>query len=79
MKKEFSSENRSDDDNTEDEIDDNLEDEIDPDYLKYIQNDFQDTIIDEIFYEIAEYIRENAIPLCEFMTRDDIEVLIDSL
>lgn len=59
---------------TEEELD-----SIDPDYEKYLQDDFQDTIIENIFTEIAEYVDRMAIPLCEYITRDDIEDIIDNL
>lgn len=59
---------------TEEELD-----SIDPNYEKYLQDDFQDTIIENIFTEIAEYVYRMAIPLCEYITRDDIEDIIDNL
>lgn len=54
-------------------------DSIDPEYEKYLQDDFQDTIIENIFTRMAEYVDRMAIPLCEYITRDDIEDIIDSL
>ena len=58
----------------------NLElDSIDPNYEKYLQDDFQDNIVENIFTQMAEYIHTMAISLCEYMTKDDIEDIIDSL
>jgi hypothetical protein len=54
-------------------------DSLDPHYEKYLQDDFQDTIIENIFTGIAEYVDRMAIPLCEYITRDDIEDIIDAL
>jgi hypothetical protein len=53
--------------------------EMDPEHIEFLQNQFQDEIVDGIFENIVEYIRETAIPLCEFMSKDDIEVIIDEL
>ena len=53
--------------------------EVDPEYEKYIQNEFQDEVVDTIFYQIADYIKNQAIPICEHLTREDIEVIIENL
>ena len=53
--------------------------EMDPVHIEFLQNQFQDEIVESIFESIVEYVRETAIPLCEFMTKDDVEVIIDEL
>jgi hypothetical protein len=66
-----------------DEIDDENEDEdtdtIDPEYIAYLQNSFQDKVVDDIFVNIVSYVGKTAIPICEYLTRDDIEVIIQEL
>ena len=54
-------------------------DDTDPEYERYLQDDFQDTIIENIFTNMAEYIEMSAISICEYITRDDIEEIIDLL
>ena len=54
-------------------------DGIDPDYEKYLQDEFQDTIVDNLFNAIASYVDSQAIPICEYVTRDDIELIINEL
>ena len=54
-------------------------DSIDSSYEKYLQDDFQDSIVENIFTEMAEYVDRMAIPLCEYINREDIEDIIDSL
>lgn len=54
-------------------------DTIDPDHEKYLQDEFQDTIVENVFISIAKYVDSQAIPICEYLTRDDIEVLINEL
>ena len=56
-----------------------FENEIDPDYEEYLQDSFQDEIIETIFKNIVYYIDSQAIPICEFLTRDDIEDIITTL
>jgi len=53
--------------------------EIDPAYEQFLQNEFQDEVVDTIFYQIADYIKNQAIPLCEHLTREDIEIIIENL
>lgn len=53
--------------------------EVDPDYEKYLQKSFQDEVVETIFYNITDYVKEHAVNLCEYMTRDDIEVIIEEL
>lgn len=80
MKKEFSTDTlQQDDPNFEVRHEEKLEDEIDPEYEKYKQNSFQDEVVDIIFEDILQYIKTNALPICEFMTKDDVEVIIDEL
>ena len=80
MKKEFTIENATEEENqgTQTSAEDN-QDEIDPEHIEYLQNQFQDDVVDAIFENIVDYIKEHAVPLCEFMTRDDVEVIIDEL
>ena len=54
-------------------------DEVDSDHEEYIQNCFQDDIVEIIFNNIVSYIDNQAIPLCEFLTRDDVEDIITTL
>ena len=53
--------------------------EIDPAYEQFLQNEFQDEVIDTIFYQIADYVKSQAIPICEHLTREDIEIIIENL
>ena len=53
--------------------------EIDPDYENYLQNSFQDEIVMSIFNDIAEYIKDQAIPICEHLTLEDIEIIIENI
>jgi hypothetical protein len=48
-------------------------------HIEFLQNQFQEDTVNYIFENIVDYIRENALYICEFMTRDDIEVIIDEL
>jgi hypothetical protein len=63
----------------EDTGNNNIENDIDPDYEEYLQDSFQDDIVENIFQNIVSYIDSQAIPICEFLTRDDIEDMIDDL
>jgi hypothetical protein len=54
-------------------------DTVDPNYEKYLQDDFQDKIVEDVFLAIARYVDSQAVPICEYLTRDDIEVLINEL
>ena len=54
-------------------------DGVDPHYENYLQNDFQDTVVENIFTGMAEYVDTMAVSLCEYITRDDIEDIIDTL
>jgi hypothetical protein len=58
---------------------DNEEYEIDPEYEEYLQNSFQDDIIEDIFFKIKEYINHTALPICEFLTREGVEIIIQNL
>lgn len=53
--------------------------EIDPDYENYLQNSFQDEIVMSIFNDIAEYIKDQAIPICEHITLEDVEIIIENI
>ena len=61
------------------EKNDNDIDEIDPDYEYYLQNEFQDSVISDIFSEIVEYISNQAIPICEHLTLEDVEIIIENI
>lgn len=61
------------------ESEDENQNEMDPEHIEFLQNQFQDEIIESIFENIVEYVRETAVPLCEFMSKDDVEVIIDDL
>ena len=52
--------------------------EIDPQYEEYLQNDFQDTIITDIFSQMVQYIKNQALPICEYITIDDVEYIIEN-
>jgi hypothetical protein len=54
-------------------------DTVDPNYENYLQDDFQDKIVEDVFLAIAQYVDSQAVPICEYLTRDDIEVLINEL
>lgn len=56
--------------------DENL-DEIDSEYENMLQNNFQDEVVSNIFNSIAKYIRDQAISMCEYVTEDDIEQLLN--
>lgn len=57
----------------------NEEIDIDPEYLEYLQNSFQDEIVCHLFDKIREYVNNCAIPICEYLTREDIEIIIQEL
>ena len=57
----------------------NEEHEIDPAYLEYLQNSFQDEIVCHLFNNIREYVKNCAIPICEYLTQEDIEIIIQEL
>jgi hypothetical protein len=60
--------------------DDNIDqdnDGVDSDFEEYLQNDFQDELVNEIFEDIKNYINDQAIPLCEYITHDDIEEIVN--
>jgi hypothetical protein len=44
---------------------------------EYLQDNFQETIVRDIFDELVDYIGSLALPLCEFMTHEDIEEILD--
>jgi len=69
----------SDEDDVYSSAEDVETDETDPEHLQYLQEQFQDDLVNEIFENIVDYVRNNALPLCEFMTPDDVEVVIDEL
>jgi hypothetical protein len=60
------------------EEEDKAVDEVDPEHLEYLQNQFQD-LVNDIFEQIVDYVKITSLPICEFMTRDDVEVIIDEL
>ena len=51
-------------------------DDVDPEFLEYLQTSFQDEVVENIFTNIIEYIKTTAVPICEFLTKDDVEVII---
>uniref|UniRef100_A0A6C0KSH1 Uncharacterized protein n=1 Tax=viral metagenome TaxID=1070528 RepID=A0A6C0KSH1_9ZZZZ len=53
--------------------------DIDPEYLIYLQNSFQDDIIDSLFEQIKNYVKDTGIPFCEYLTKEDIEIIIQEL
>lgn len=61
------------------EIEEEDLDEIDPEYEQIQQDIFQDSIVSNIFHNIAEYIESQAISMCEYITRDDIEDIINDI
>lgn len=69
----------SDEDDIYNSAEDEETDDTDPEHLQYLQDQFQDDLVNEIFENIVDYIRDSALPLCEFMTTDDVEVVIDEL
>lgn len=52
-------------------------DETASDHELYLQNCFQDELVNDIFDDIEDYIRTQAIPICEYLTRDSVEEMID--
>jgi hypothetical protein len=52
---------------------------VDPDYVSYLQDSFQDEIVNDIFENILKYIDKTGIPICEYLTRDDIEIIIQDI
>ena len=81
MNKDFISEdhNTNEEENQSFDSENANQNEIDPEHIEFLQNQFQDEIVESIFESIVEYIHETAIPMCEFMTKDDVEVIIDEL
>ena len=51
--------------------------DVDPEYESYIQNSFQDEIILDIYNNLVSYIRDQALPMCEFIEQEDIEDIIN--
>jgi hypothetical protein len=78
MKKEFEQVIEDEDDIVEIK-DSECTDEIDPQYEKYLQNDFQDKIVENIFDDIVEYIKTQAIPICEYLTIEEVECIIENI
>ena len=54
-------------------------DSIDPDYISYLQTSFQDKVVEDLFEDIVSYIKWTGIPMCEYLTREDIEIIIQDL
>ena len=54
------------------------EDTVSPDYEEYLQTDLQDNIINEIFEELKSYVKQNALPICEFFEHEDVEDIINT-
>ena len=54
-----------------------LDEDIDSEIEEYLQNDFQDDLVNKIFEDIKNYINDQAVPLCEYLTHDDIEEIIN--
>jgi hypothetical protein len=46
---------------------------------EYLQEDFQDIIVRDIFEEIVDYVRTYALPLCEVLTMEDVEDIINQI
>lgn len=63
------------------EDDENFEenDDLDPEYVEYLQNSFQDEIVNDLFEKIKIYVKDNAIPICEYLEREDVEIIIQEL
>ena len=78
MKKEFEKVNEDEDIIVEIK-DTECTDEIDPEYEKYLQNDFQDKIVENIFNDIVEYINTQAIPICEYLSLEEVENIIENI
>ena len=53
--------------------------EMDKDHEAYLQDTFQDEIVSDIYENLVIYIRNHALPMCEYMTQDDVENIIDEL
>lgn len=70
-------ENINDDLSTESHQDEEYE--RDPEYEKFLQDQFQDEVINDIFYDIVDYVKTQAIPICEYLTREDVEIIIENL
>ena len=59
------------------EIEEENLDEIDSEYENMLQNNFQDEVVSNIFHNIASYIKDQAISMCEYITEDDIEQVLN--
>ena len=57
--------------------DENVFYEVDPKHTQYLQDSFQDEIIENIYEKVSTYIRDQALPLCENIEYDDIEEIIN--
>jgi hypothetical protein len=79
--KELKNEEVKEDDRSNEEITTNEEEDdgIDPDFTNIMQDIFQDELVDSLFYDIFDYIKENALSICGFLNRDGIEKIIDKL
>lgn len=53
--------------------------EMDTGYDAYLQDTFQDEIVSDIYENLVVYIRDHALPMCEYINRDDVENIIDQL
>lgn len=60
-------------------IDQQDEIDLDSDHEAYLQDSFQDDIVESIYQGILEYIRETGAPICEYITREKIENIINLL
>lgn len=54
-------------------------DEIDPNFEAYLQTDFQDAVVSEIFDQLKNFLVESAAPVCEFFEYEDIEDIINDI
>lgn len=51
---------------------------VDELFEQYLQDEFQDALVSEIFEDMVNYMREQAVPICEFFERDDVELVIEN-
>ena len=77
IEKEHSSSSLDEDEDENEDGNDNEENIIDPQYTQYLQNSFQDEIVENIYKKIISYISDQALPLCEYIEYDDVEELIN--
>ena len=54
-------------------------DDFDEEFFEYLQDEFQDELVQKIFDDVCDYVLNQAIPMCEFLTFEDVEEIIDAL